>query len=217
MSSKLNLVSTSLLRGFQMLFAIVVIGLSTTLLKNYDNRPALTNEDIRTSAPHILPMAIAVGCLSLVAAIFNLAVAWTQFLREYIEFLVDVAVIFVNIIAGSVSIDRRESRFWCQGLTDRQVLTFKIRGRNCGDTSWGNRFGSHQYPFIDSLAGVDILRGVCQKDAQGAWYCANVDDTDRQGQLNLRCKQSQTDCIFMFLTVVVLAATLALAFLRARK
>jgi hypothetical protein len=106
MSSKLNLVSTSLLRGFQMLFAIVVIGLSTTLLKNYTHGHDIPSRAPTSPYPHIMPVAIIVGSLSLAAAVFNLVIAWTQFLREYIEMLIDVVVIFVNIVAGAVSIDR---------------------------------------------------------------------------------------------------------------
>jgi hypothetical protein len=45
----------------------------------------------------------------------------------------------------------------------------------------------------------------------------NVDVLDRRNQLNIRCKQSGTDSVFMFLTVAVLLATLTLTYLRLRK
>jgi hypothetical protein len=103
MRPKLSLLSNSALRGLQMLFAIVVLGLSATLTKTYTlGIETETYGNFR--APTSLTLATAVGGLSLVAAVFNLVVAWTDCLREYIEMLVDVVVILANMVAGTVCI-----------------------------------------------------------------------------------------------------------------
>jgi hypothetical protein len=82
MQSKINLLASSALRGLQMLFGIVVLGLSVTLVKDhYDHR----NWDDRygiSKAPFILSLAAAIGGLSLVAAVFNLTIAWMEFLNR---------------------------------------------------------------------------------------------------------------------------------------
>jgi hypothetical protein len=101
MSSKLNLLVSSVLRGFQTLFAIIVLGLSVTLVKDHNNHD---EHEGYPGPPAILPLAAAIGALSLVAAVFSLAIAWTDFLREYIEMLVDLVVIMANIVGGTVGI-----------------------------------------------------------------------------------------------------------------
>jgi hypothetical protein len=102
MQSKINLLASSALRGLQMLFGIVVLGLSVTLVKDhYDHR----NWDDRygiSKAPFILSLAAAIGGLSLVAAVFNLTIAWMEFLKGYIEMIVDVIIIVANVVGGSV-------------------------------------------------------------------------------------------------------------------
>lgn len=101
MQSRFNLLSSSGLRGLQMLFGIVVLGLSITLIKGQSKRW----DDGRTAPapPTILPLAAAIGAVSLAAAIFSLVIAWTNLLREYIEMAVDVVVILLNIVGGVVS------------------------------------------------------------------------------------------------------------------
>jgi len=66
------------------------------------------------------------------------------------------------------------------------------------------------------LAGIDILNGGCYNQPDGQTHCGNW-DFERFDRLNTRCKQSQTDAVFMFLTVVVLLATIALTYLRVKK
>jgi hypothetical protein len=103
MRRKLNLISSSALRGLQMLFSIVVLGLSVTLTKTYTlGADTETYSNFRT--PRSLTLATAVGGLSLIATIFSIVVAWTDCLREYIEMLVDVVIILANMVAGTVCI-----------------------------------------------------------------------------------------------------------------
>lgn len=87
----------------------------------------------------------------------------------------------------------------------------RLGGKNCFDTSNENRFGHNGYPFKGSLAGIDILNGGCN---DVACYYVLVDDGK---QLNTRCKQSQVDSVFMFLTAVVLLLVLLLTYRRMRR
>jgi hypothetical protein len=96
-----NLLASSVLRGVQILFAIVVIGLSVTLIKGHNDHNGFTG---LFKPPTILPLAAAIGALSPVTAVFSLSVSWTDLLRECIEMLVDVVVIMANITGGTVCI-----------------------------------------------------------------------------------------------------------------
>ena len=107
MSSKCNLLVSSALRGSQALFAIVVLGLSVTLVKDHNNHDGIQGYP---NVPTILPLAAAIGSLTLVAAVFSAVVAWTNFLREYMEMLVDAVIALANIVGGTVCIAYRRER-----------------------------------------------------------------------------------------------------------
>jgi uncharacterized membrane protein (UPF0182 family) len=100
MIHKCNIITSSALRGLQILFAIVVLGLSVTLVKDHNDHDEGVDY---SSIPAILPIATGIGAISLVAAVFSLTIAWTNFLREYIEMLVDIVIVLINIVGGTVS------------------------------------------------------------------------------------------------------------------
>jgi hypothetical protein len=95
----------------------------------------------------------------------------------------------------------------------------RLEGRSCADKTKENQVGTGDWPYAGSLAHIDILNGGCgtynTADIKGT-YCYNADE-DRWGHLNTRCTQSQTDAVFMFLTVIVLFATISLTYLRLEK
>lgn len=92
------------MRGFQMLLAIVVLGLSVNLIKDHNNHVLTNDYDYTYSpAPTVLSISAAIGGVTLVAVALNLVVAWTGCLREYIELLVDVILVVANLIGGIVS------------------------------------------------------------------------------------------------------------------
>jgi hypothetical protein len=101
MPSKVNLVAGSVLRGLQMLFSIVVIGLSVTLVKDH-----IGHRDTKDfpGPLAILPLSTGIGAVSLVAAVFSFVIAWTNFLHEYFEIMVDVVTIAANVVGGIVCI-----------------------------------------------------------------------------------------------------------------
>lgn len=104
MKAHAGLVVTSALRGFQMLLAIVVLGLSVNLIKDHNNHVLTNDYDYTYSpAPTVLSISAAIGGVTLVAVALNLVVAWTGCLREYIELLVDVILVVANLIGGIVS------------------------------------------------------------------------------------------------------------------
>jgi hypothetical protein len=100
MIHKCNIITSSALRGLQILFAIVVLGLSVTLVKDHNDHGGDLGY---SSVPAILPISTGIGAISMVAAVFSLTIAWTNFLREYIEMLVDVVIVLINIVGGTVS------------------------------------------------------------------------------------------------------------------
>jgi hypothetical protein len=103
MRERLDLLSGSVLRGFQMLFFVVVLGLSVTLVKHYGDGWEQQDQQ-RPSAPWTLSVATGIGALSLVAAVFSLVITWTNLLREYIKIVVDRIVVVVNVVGGVTSI-----------------------------------------------------------------------------------------------------------------
>lgn len=86
------------LRGFQMLFAVVVLGLSVTLIKGHT-----TFEDsrVKTGPPPMLSSSVAIGAVTLIAAVASLSIAWTNCLREYIELVIHVIIVVVNMVGGT--------------------------------------------------------------------------------------------------------------------
>jgi hypothetical protein len=97
--SRVNLLVVSGLRGFQILFAVVVLGLSVTLIKGHTT---IEDSRVKTGPPPMLSLSVAIGAVTLVAAIASLAIAWTNCLREYIELVIDVTIVVVNMVGGTV-------------------------------------------------------------------------------------------------------------------
>jgi hypothetical protein len=58
----------------------------------------------------------------------------------------------------------------------------------------------------------DIFNGGCRGDWCWYWFAENDPNT-----MKSRCRSTQADCVFMFLTVLVLAVSAMLAYLRMRK
>jgi hypothetical protein len=87
-------------------------------------------------------------------------------------------------------------------LIKMQVLAIKISGVDCN--------GDIDYRSAAKIINNDIFNGGCTKD--GCWYWF----TDPNAMTS-RCRSTQADCVFMFLTVLVLAVSAMLAFLRMKK
>jgi hypothetical protein len=54
-----------------------------------------------------------------------------------------------------------------------------------------------------------------ESDLPGCYYCLEVEDT--VSAVSGRCKKNQADSAFMFLTVIVLLASITMTYLRMKK
>jgi hypothetical protein len=92
-----------------MLFALVVLGLSATLVAKHNDgiKQNSTEHQQISGVPMVLVLATTIGVLSLVTAIFNLIIAWTEVLREHVEILVDLVVMVANVVCGTVRSHKR--------------------------------------------------------------------------------------------------------------
>jgi hypothetical protein len=93
-----TLIPSYILRGLQALLGIIVLGLSVTLIKGHDPRHLSLSH-----VPSLLPFAAGIGGLTLAGAFAGFMLAWTEFLRGYFEIVIDVVVLFANLVGGVVS------------------------------------------------------------------------------------------------------------------
>ncbi|KAH6878129.1 marvel domain-containing protein [Alternaria rosae] len=163
-------------RGFQALFGIVVLGISVSLIRGHH----------WGGLPASLGFSAFVGGVTILGAAIGVAGLFFSFLDGMIGLIVDGAVAVINAAGGI-------------------VLALKISGVDCdADTTIEN---------ATKLVLNDIFNGGCiAKD--NCWYYYEKNDPNT---MKSRCKSTQADCVFMFLTVIVLAVTALLAFLRMKK
>ncbi|KAH7406151.1 marvel domain-containing protein [Phaeosphaeria sp. MPI-PUGE-AT-0046c] len=198
MPSRTYLWISTITRGLQILFGIVVLGLSATLAEDhYAGTDAVDDTGAKkalSSVPFVLPWTSAVGALTFIAGGVNIFIAWTEYFGAYIEMLIDIVIIFANVVGGT-------------------LLAVRVKGKNCDDETSLNQIGEEaRWPYTGSLAAVDIFCGACYEYSGGTW-CANASE-DRLSNLNKRCKQSGTDSVFVWMTVLFLLVTLTLTCLR---
>ncbi|KAI4956076.1 hypothetical protein J4E91_000286 [Alternaria rosae] len=187
-----TLIPSSILRALQALFGIIVLGLSVTLIRGHNPLHWTISK-----LPTLLPFAAAIGGLTIAGALVGFVLSWTEFLRGFFEILLDIAVLLANLVGGV-------------------LIAIRLKGKNCYDESDRNRVGNRGYPFKGSLGSIDILNGGCtEKNGVGICYYASW--ADQEAKLNTRCRQSQANSVFMFLTVVVLFAGLTLTYLRIKR
>jgi hypothetical protein len=94
-----TLLPSCILRGLQALFAIIVLGLSVTLIKGHNPKHF---SDV-SHVPKLLPLAAGIGGLTLGGAIAGFVLACTEFLRGYFEIVIDFAVLLANLVGGVVT------------------------------------------------------------------------------------------------------------------
>ncbi|KAF1947347.1 hypothetical protein EJ02DRAFT_449925 [Clathrospora elynae] len=84
------------------------------------------------------------------------------------------------------------------------LLALKLSGVNCTEATQDN---------FEKLVGNTIINGGCRAKGD-CWYFYNENNPET---MISRCKSTQADDVFMFLTVAVLAVSGLLAFLRMKK
>jgi len=163
-------------RGFQALFGIVVLGISVSLIRGHH----------WGGLPASLGFSAFVGGVTILGAALGVAGLFFSFLDGMVGLIVDGVVAVINAAGGI-------------------VLALKISGVDCdGDPTLKNRA---------KLLLNDIFNGGCRAEDE-CWYYYEENGANI---MKSRCKSTQADCVFMFLTVVVLAVTALLAFLRMKK
>jgi hypothetical protein len=91
--SSSNPILTFTLRGTQALFAIIIFGLSNSLIKGHH----------LGSLPSTLGIAAFAGGISFVGALLGLAGHWLEALQGQIGILLDAVIAGLNMAAGIVS------------------------------------------------------------------------------------------------------------------
>ncbi|KAF2709618.1 hypothetical protein K504DRAFT_455315 [Pleomassaria siparia CBS 279.74] len=175
-----NPIITFALRGTQVLFSVVVLGLSIGLIKGQKYPGA--------AIPATLGYAAFVGATSLLGAFIGLASNWVELLQGIIGAAIDGFVLVINIAGGI-------------------IIAYKLRGINCANKD---------LDYVhDKMRLNDLLSGGCGRTG-GVYQCWYWDSL-QPGKLNSRCQVSQADSVFMFLTVVILIATLTMTFLHLKR
>ncbi|ORY08696.1 marvel domain-containing protein [Clohesyomyces aquaticus] len=170
------------LRGLQVLFAIIIIGLTANLING---------QVFSGTLPAIIAFTMFTGAFGMLGAILGIASNWVEVLQSILMAGIDALTAFFYL-AGGV------------------VLAYKLRGLNCGNTDTVSRA---------KMTSNELLNGGCAKFKQGgdkgslcgyAWY----NDADK---LNSRCKMNEADAAFMFLSVIVLCASVVMMFLHIKR
>jgi hypothetical protein len=97
-----NAIITFALRGSQIIFSVVVLGLSVNLLKGH----------LVGDKPIPLGYAAFVGATSLLGAIIGIASNWVELLQGIIGAAIDGVILIINIIGGIVSCEMISGRKW---------------------------------------------------------------------------------------------------------
>jgi hypothetical protein len=96
MSNQSPLVNFSI-RGFQIIFAIVVLAVSISLVKGQAHYESITRP------PVLLRYAVFAGAITLFASIVGIASQWVKALEGKVILLIDITIGVVNLIGGIVS------------------------------------------------------------------------------------------------------------------
>ncbi|KAF2007415.1 hypothetical protein P154DRAFT_614779 [Amniculicola lignicola CBS 123094] len=176
------------IRGAQILFAIIILGLSSTLIKGHDHVKGLDIDIDKyvSNLPITLGFAAFVGAATLVGALVGVAAHFFDRINERIMQGIDGFVLGVNLAGGL-------------------LIALKLKNANCAKSDLAYR--------QNKLAKIDILRGGCDGDGE----CLYDTSLPWSGKLNERCKMSQADSAFMFLTVIILAAWLIITWVHLRR
>jgi len=169
------------LRGFQLIFGFVVIGLSAQLVKG----------QVYGDSPISLRYSIFAGAFGVITGAISLAAVFFDAIAAIIVMAIDALAIFFYIAGGI-------------------ILAYKLRGINCTSESRKN---------LEKMANNDLLNEGCT--GKGSRRTCGVgesgDPNKALDELKSRCKMNQADSVFMFLSLLVIAAAAAMMFLRSRR
>ncbi|KAF1366051.1 hypothetical protein EJ07DRAFT_161099 [Lizonia empirigonia] len=144
------------------------------------------------SLPSTLGFVAFVGGLSFVGALLGIAAHWLVVLQGQVGVFMDAVIAGVNIAGGI-------------------LMAIKLEGVQCKAGKWENDW--NKIRNAGKLYTNVIICGGFQKE-DGDNYCFWG---DKIGTLLSRCRMSQADSAFMFLTAIVVAVAAVLGFLRMKR
>ncbi|KAF9699043.1 hypothetical protein EKO04_002915 [Ascochyta lentis] len=178
---------TSAIRGTQALFALIVFGLSTSLIRGHH----------LGSLPSTLGFSAFAGGLGFVGALTGVAAPWVVVLQGQTGVLIDAVTSGVNVAGGI-------------------LMATKLKGASCSNIKFYD-FDDDEAEKLQKLTWNDVVCGGVRKSKGEAgpdcyYYKLNSLDV-----LSSRCKMSQADSVFMFLTAIVVVGAAVIGFLRLKK
>ncbi|KAF1831848.1 hypothetical protein BDW02DRAFT_36521 [Decorospora gaudefroyi] len=172
------------LRGLQALFAIVVLGLSVTLIRGHH----------WGSLPASLGFAAFVGGITFLAALVGLAAGWFEILGGIVGLVVDGVVALINIACGV-------------------LFAIKLGGVDCNnvdDLDNVKKLVNNEW-FNGGCRKLGDGEKYCWTNVH---YGGNDDGKKLADVYSGHCKEAQADTVFMFLTAVVLLVCGVMVWLR---
>lgn len=180
-----------ILRGFQILFGIVVLGLSITLIRGHNVG----------SLPSSLGFSAFTGGITIVAALLGLAATWFSFLEGIIGIAIDGLVTLINLVGGIVLVVKVKDVKCKWGSVDDSDNRWKLANNDLFNGGGGAICGQ----FEDGDYGC-YLPGQTEQDGSKL-----VDIVTGH------CRESSAAMVFMFLTAALFLASGLMLFLRKRK
>ncbi|KAJ4383965.1 hypothetical protein N0V86_000809 [Didymella sp. IMI 355093] len=178
---------TFAIRGTQALFAIIVFGLSCSLIKGHEEG----------TLPSTLGFAAFIGGLSFIAAILGIASHWLRILQGQLGLLVDPVVAGINLAGGI-------------------LMAIKMKKVSCGDIESYGMDDGEQTGLHDTLWNEIICGGVKKIKGQRYPDCHYYTINDL-GTTMSRCKMASADSAFMFLTAILVAGVATLGWMRLKR
>jgi hypothetical protein len=194
------------LRGAQALFAIVIIGLSVTLIRGHH----------WGSLPASLGFAAFVGGITFLAAIVGLVATWFEFLGGMVGLVIDGVVTLLNIACGIVRTspllieDRRN-----HALTVPKLFAIKLKGVSC-------KVSVYDLDNVVKLDNNEWFNGGCKPASNGGTVCyteySNRGNDKKVLDAYLgHCREAQADTVFFFMTAIVMLVCGLMVWLRMKK
>ncbi|KAJ8110532.1 hypothetical protein OPT61_g6654 [Boeremia exigua] len=174
------------IRGTQTLFAVVVLGLSSSLIKGH----------VLGNVPATLGFAAFAGSVSLVGALLGFAAPWVQLLQGQFGVLIDAVLVGINLAGGL-------------------LMAVKLNGVHCTKVDDENYY-KHEKDIGKMISNDVICGGIGWMKGKNICYYA-YRNSNTLANLLTRCKMSQADTAFMFLTGIVVAVAAVLGYLRLKR
>ncbi|KAF1958588.1 hypothetical protein CC80DRAFT_15101 [Byssothecium circinans] len=149
------------IRGAQIVFAVIVTGLSINLAHGHE----------WGSAPFVLGYVSFVGCITLLGALAGLAAMWVDFLQGVIGMALDGLILILNL-AGGVVVAVKLDGVKCDKITDGpSVNNGKLLRNGLINGGWKK----DTCYWCTQPDGVDVMLSRCkQNQADSAFMILTV-------------------------------------------